>query len=211
MFKNVIFDFDSTLTTLEGFDEIARKKGQANEISTITAKGMNGELSFDQSLRLRLNTLKPTLNDFLWLEQQYEKNLTAGSKIIIKELINGGVTVHIVTGGPRPAIENILISLGISKENIFASCLTFDKKGKSFLDSSCLMTQAGGKIEIVKKIAKNGKTAVIGDGMTDFYAGQHADLFIGFGGVIKRESLKDKAKIYTEDPNLMNLLKYLNA
>lgn len=208
-FNNVIFDFDSTLTSLEGLDEIARRKGIVSQISEITALGMNGELSFDQSLRLRLKILKPTARDFAWLEKQYEKNLTLGSKKIIKKLIAQQTNVYIVTGGPRPSIENILINFGIPKENIFASCFSFDKIGMSQLDSNCLMTKADGKVEMVKKIAKKGKTAVIGDGMTDLRAAEQADLFIGFGGVVKRDVVKQKSKIYIEQPNLEFLAKYL--
>ncbi len=208
-FKNIIFDFDSTLTLIEGLDSIAKKKGKLNQVRSITSAGMNGSLPFSQSIRKRLAIIKPTDEDFAWLAKEYQKTLLKDAKQVIRTIQKAGGNVFLVTGGPRLAIEPVAQMLSIKKQNIWASCLM--KNGHDYLkaDDNCLMTRDGGKVEVVKQISQIGKTIMIGDGMTDYEAGKWADLFIGFGGIVRREALKAVAKIYIEEPNLATVLKYL--
>ena len=44
----VIFDCDSTLTALEGIDELARSGGQYEEIKALTDAAMNGDVRLEE-------------------------------------------------------------------------------------------------------------------------------------------------------------------
>lgn len=45
----------------------------------------------------------------------------------------------------------------------------------------------------IKKVYGHKVVAMVGDGMTDAQAVPPADLFIGYGGIVTRESVRDKA------------------
>lgn len=53
----VVTDVDSTLITQEVIEELAGHAGTRAEVAEVTARAMNGELDFAESLRLRVATL----------------------------------------------------------------------------------------------------------------------------------------------------------
>ncbi|KAK9874831.1 hypothetical protein WA026_005645 [Henosepilachna vigintioctopunctata] len=64
----VCFDVDSTVIQEEGIDELAAFCGKGREIAELTSRAMGGSMTFQESLSLRLNILKPSVSqikDFL--------------------------------------------------------------------------------------------------------------------------------------------------
>ncbi|MDA9556403.1 phosphoserine phosphatase [Vibrio sp.] len=53
-----VFDMDSTLIDMECIDEIAKLAGVGHEVSKVTESAMQGELDFEESLRLRVSKLE---------------------------------------------------------------------------------------------------------------------------------------------------------
>ena len=53
----VVTDVDSTLICQEVIEELAEAAGTRRQVAQITARAMNGELDFEQSLRERVATL----------------------------------------------------------------------------------------------------------------------------------------------------------
>jgi phosphoserine phosphatase len=53
----LVMDMDSTAITIECIDEIAKLAGVGAEVAAVTARAMNGELDFAQSLRQRVAAL----------------------------------------------------------------------------------------------------------------------------------------------------------
>lgn len=206
-FQNIIFDFDSTLVSVEGLDEIAKNRGLEKEVERITNSGMSGNLPFSKSLRLRWNLIKPQQGDIAFLVQKYQHSLLPEINELLEKLKDK--KVYIVTGGVKEAIHPVTRQLGVPDENVFAVCTRVDNEGNLILDERCLMTRDEGKTIVVDLIKKTGKTVVIGDGMTDFIAGKHADAFIGFGGHVKREAVQSVSEIYIEEPSLLKVLEYI--
>ena len=204
-FKNIIFDCDSTLVKVEGLDEIARRKGLLKRVREITAAGMNGYLPFSQSLRKRLKIIQPTENDLVWLGWQYVQELVSDAAMVIEELKFRGLNVFILTGGLLPAVEVLGDYLEIKSKNVCAVSL---KESDHFRASGPIGTNDLDtfKIKFVQQIQETGPTVLVGDGMTDFEAGKHADLFIGFGGVVFRPQLKKLCQFYIEEPRLQPVL-----
>ncbi len=89
--------------------------------------------------------------------------------------------------------------------------LFFDEQGNySGFDEQNRLTQNRGKIEVVQDLAGQGKrTVFVGDGVTDLEAGETVDLFIGFGGVVRRPEVEKKAKYYITCPSLAGILPIL--
>ena len=59
--KLIFFDCDSTLTSLEGIDELARLKGEEvfTEIEDLTNAAMDGKVPIDEVFGRRLNIIQP--------------------------------------------------------------------------------------------------------------------------------------------------------
>lgn len=169
---------------------------------------MNGEITFEEALKLRLKMLHISRADLDWLGQEYIKNTTLGARDLVNCLKTRGANIYIVSGGLKPAVETLADYLGIDRNNVYAVCL--GKFGEKLIpEKDCLMKKEDGKKQILRKLSKTGPTVMIGDGMTDYNAGQFADLFIGFGGIVKREKVKKLAKIFIEEENLMSVCNYI--
>lgn len=54
----LVMDMDSTAIQIECIDEIARLAGTGEQVAAITARAMNGELDFAESLKARVSTLR---------------------------------------------------------------------------------------------------------------------------------------------------------
>lgn len=213
----ICLDFDSTIIKHEGIDEIARQKGCYQEISRITRKAMEQGLSFRESLEMRLNILKPSIDD---IRIYYQRNLLEDFSEGIFKLINrfkkDNKNIYVISGGFQQLIHPYTDILNIPRENVFCNELIFDRDGRySSFDTTRLTSVSGGKIEVIKQIKKqitNKNIMMIGDGSTDLETYPYVNLFIGYGGNIERLSIKEKIKeinnglYYTSFPLLLNHL-----
>ena len=194
--KNIIiFDFDSTLVTIEGIDELARMKGIFPEVSQLTNMAMDGHISLEDVFEKRLNLIRPTLEDIHNLSDLYEQHLTPGAQDFIRTVENQ-YQIFVVSGGYYPALLKTTTSLGIRPENVFGNKLFHTPEGEyAGFDHSIPLWRQCGKAEIIKRITKKhkGRCFIIGDGMSDADAKTNDEIFIHFGGVIHRPAVAQKA------------------
>ena len=205
-FKNVVFDCDSTLTYVEGADELAKLKGLGREVSKITHQGMNGEITFAQSLYQRLSLLRPSKKDIEHIYQLYRENLVEDVEELVEALRFLKKEVFIITGGYQLAVERLGKFLRIGKSNIFGVRLKFGKNEDFVGVQKGHLTANGGKAKMVSKISKTGPTVLVGDGVTDLEAKESVDLFVGFGGVIERDVVKRNSEVYVKARSLAFIL-----
>ena len=93
----IVFDMDSTLIQTEVIDELADLCGVGEEVRTITHRAMNGEIDFDESLRLRVSKLKGL--DTARMQEVLEKlPLTQGVEEFIKTIKSIGYALKIKLG-----------------------------------------------------------------------------------------------------------------
>ena len=111
--KLVILDVDSTLIQQEVIELLAAHAGVEAEVKDITARAMQGELDFAQSLRARVALLEG-LPASIIDDVRKEITLTPGAKTLIETLHKLGHVVAIVSGGFLEVIEPIIKDLGIS-------------------------------------------------------------------------------------------------
>lgn len=206
---NIVFNCDSTLVTIEGPVEIAKRK-KIKQVDLLTEQAMRGEASFFDIFRRRFELYQPTLDDIRWLGQQYIQNITPGARALIKKINQAGHRIYIVSAGYRPAILKLAHELKIPSHHVCAVDIEFDDKGNYLhcdLDN-ILTTDAGTQI-VLAEIQKSGPTIYIGDSVRDLDAQEVVDLFIGFGGVVVRPRVQEEAKVFINDKNLMPVLEYI--
>lgn len=208
-YRFVFLDVDSTLVTIEGIDVLA---GGNPEIARLTDAAMNGEIALEEVYGRRLDLIRPSQDAVERLGRLYVASLVDGAVETISALREAGCDVHLVTAGIAQAIAPLAAHLGIADRSVHAVALRFDAKGEyADFDRRSLLTRAGGKELVVHSVLARakGKSAFIGDGVSDLETKPVVDLFIGFGGVVARPRVKENAEVFVEEPTLRAVLPYL--
>lgn len=216
--KYFVIDFDSTFTKVEAFDVLAdislrdhpEKEERTEQIHQITNQGMDGSISFRQSLEQRLQLLAPARQHLEPLIQRLKGSVSESFKRNKEFFQKYADNIFIISNGFKEFIEPIVTEFGIKPENILANEFRFDDKGRVIgFDQNNPLSANGGKVEQLKKLNLPGDVYVIGDGYTD-YEIKHAGLankFYAFTENVERENVKSKADHIT--PSLDEFL-YLN-
>jgi len=200
--KLAFFDCDSTLSTIEGIDELARVRGEDvfQEVVDLTNAAMNGEIPLDEVFPRRMEIIQPDRATCEAVARLYCETVTPGTPELIARLKAEGWTVVIVSGGFAPLIEPLARQLGI--EHVEAVPLYLDENGRyAGYGRDYPTTRGGGKNEIVrewKAALLPEKTILTGDGASDLETKPDVDLFVGFGGVVARPKVKAGADLWIE-------------
>lgn len=224
-FELIIFDCDSTLTTIEGIDELARWQGRAEEVAELTARAMNGEVPLESVYGERLEMLRPTRELLRRLGQLYRRNVLPGAQQVIGALQAAHRQVFIVSGGLAEAVTDFGVALGVPSDHIFAVGMAYDELSGRWWerwnhphgrnpDERYLAHDAGpltvgrGKADIIRAIRMRhrGRTMLVGDGQSDLEASTAVDLFVGFGGVVARERVASAAEVFVGAASLAPIL-----
>lgn len=197
----VIIDFDSTILDGELLEMIAhiafegdnRREEKVAEIEKITALGMEGKISFSDSLSRRLSLIPITAEV---INKCIRETRARINKDFVDNLkIFSGKEVYVVSGGYKNIIDAVSGDICINKDKIFAN--EFLMKGNRVVgvDSANPLAQSDGKVQIAKLIRSEGKKLMIGDGMTDYYVRRDggADIFVAYTAIAKREAVIEKA------------------
>src|SRR6266508_6638358 len=78
-FDAVCFDCDSTLTRIEGIDELARRVGREAEIASLTEAAMNGHIPLEEIYGTRLDIVRPDKAALAWLAERYAEEMVSGA------------------------------------------------------------------------------------------------------------------------------------
>lgn len=199
----VCFDVDSTFCQDESIDELAAFLGVGDEVAALTARAMGGSVKFQDALAERLGVMKPSRDDVERFIIAHPPLITPGIPELLQTLKANGKLVFLVSGGFRNIIHPIAELLGIPTSHVFANQLLFSPSDGSYagFDPEEFTSRSGGKAEAVVHIKKKWKlesVVMVGDGATDAEARQPggADLFIGYGGVVFRETVALRADWY---------------
>ena len=192
--KLIIFDCDSTLSSIEGIDELARAKGPEifSEVEALTNAAMNGEVPLDQVFARRLEIIRPDLATCAAVEQLYIDTVEPTAIATLNTLRDQAWKIVILSGGFKRLIEPLAAFLNIDR--IEAVPLNLDENGYyvSF-DKSYPTTYNGGKAEIIRQLKSEfspEKIIMVGDGVSDLETQSEVDSFIGYGGYTPREKVK---------------------
>jgi len=222
-FDLIFFDCDSTLSAIEGIDELARLKGKEWRVGVLTEKAMNGDLDLAEVYGKRLQAIRPTRGQLKAIEERYWETLVADAAQVIAALRFLGKQVFIVSGGLAEPVRGFGKRLGIPPENIRAVELEYNELSgdwwryyqpetrarQTYLDyDDGPLTVSSGKPAIIQALAagKHGRRLMIGDGVSDLMARSVVDLFIGFGGVVARPKVEQGADIFIRAQSLAPVL-----
>lgn len=199
---SVIFDFDSTLISVESLEKILFEPLRHNpellsRIEAITAMGMSGEIGFAESLSRRLALAAPTLSQVTEFGQTAAQYLTTGMADLIANLLDKNVDVRVVSGGLVEAIVPLAATLGILPERVHAVRLTWQPTGEFGgidLNDPFSHNKLDGFQKIAHRLPK--PIVVIGDGMTDFQLASSglANHFIAYCEHVQRQAVIQAAE-----------------
>ncbi len=204
----VIFDCDSTLSSVEGISVLAQMHNVYKEVDKLTeiamAKtGINKELYHQ-----RLALVKPLAGEMNTVARAYWDALTPDVDKVIHVLQQLGKTVYVLSAGIKQTVVKFAEKLNIPAANVYAVEIYFDNNGqyKDFDQSSPLATISG-KSEIIDQLRKTHQyIAHVGDGMNDIEAAKAVDRFIGYGGACYRESIAELSPFYLRCKSMAPLL-----
>jgi len=180
--KLLAMDMDSTLITIECIDELGDLAGRRNEIASITAQAMRGELDYPQSLRKRVDLLKNL--DERALQRVYDERLrlTPGAEALVGACKRHGVKILLVSGGFTFFTERLKARLGID----YTISNTLEAKGGrltgSLIGSIVDAEAKAAKFRAVAAELHAGKdqSVAIGDGANDLKMMNAAGFSVAF-------------------------------
>ncbi|WP_262909053.1 phosphoglycerate dehydrogenase [Tenacibaculum piscium] len=216
--RSFVFDFDSTLTKVEALDVLAeisllgnpKKEAIIAEIIAITTQGIDGEISFTESLQKRIDLLKATKSDLPLLIKELEQKVSrsiADNKAFFKDFSDD---IYVISAGFKEFIIPIVAPYNIPPERVFANTFEFDENDVIIgFDTENPLSKHNGKIECLQNLNLSGEIQVIGDGYSDAVTKKAgvADTFFAYTENVSRVKTIENADHIT--PNLDEFL-YLN-
>jgi len=212
-FAAVYFDCDSTLSSIEGIDELLEfaDTDLRQDIAELTTQAMNGTLPLAQVYETRLNKLAPHRDQLDQVGTHYVNNVVRDAALTIAALQFLGKHVGIVSGGLLVPVQHIARHLGVPLEHVHAVPLLFHDDGtyRDF-DHDSPLWQNGGKVPVVQGAPNEHKPMVfVGDGITDLETKDHVGRFIGFGGVVARDNVREQAEHFVTEDSLAAILPFV--
>jgi phosphoserine phosphatase len=186
----VIFDCDSTLSVVEGIEEIARE--HQREIERLTAAAMDGIVPLEDVYGRRLELVRPDRACLDALGRRYVETLVPDTRATIDALRAEGLAVRVISGGLLPSVRALAAALDIPAQDVAAVDVRFDAHGAyADYDVDSPLARAGGKAEILRawRHETPGPHVLVGDGATDLEARDAVDVFIAFAGVADRPAV----------------------
>ena len=210
--KLLCLDCDSTLSAIEGVDELARLRGPAvlAQVAQMTNDAMDGKIPLESVFARRLEIIRPGRAETEAVGQQYIREIEPSARETVAALKAAGWIPVIVSAGYTQAIEPLANLLGIDR--IEAVRLDFDVAGNyAGFDAKHPATRKGGKPEIVRALKaefRPARTVAVGDGVSDLETKGEADLFVGFGRYADRAKVREGAHAFIKSlAELIHLLK----
>lgn len=202
--RNYVFDFDSTLTKVEALDVLAeislannpKKSEIIQQIIDITNLGIDGEISFTESLKRRINLLDAKKYDLeqlvVNLREQISQSIERNKEFFEKYAED----IYVISCGFKEFIDPIVEEYNIPSERVFANTFCYDENDNIVgFDANNVLSQHNGKIQCLRDLNLDGEIQVIGDGYSDYVTREAgvADKFFAYTENVKREKTTSNA------------------
>ncbi|WP_445427807.1 phosphoserine phosphatase SerB [Alishewanella sp. HL-SH05] len=200
----LLMDMDSTAIEIECIDEIAKLAGVGEQVAAVTARAMNGELDFAQSLQQRVAALAGAPESVL--QQVLDKlPLMPGLTELVATLQRHHWQVAIASGGFTYFTDALKQQLGLTAT--FANQLEI-VEGKLTGKVLGPIVDAERKAAVVGELAAQyriplAQTIAIGDGANDLFMLQQAGLGVAFHA---KPKVQAAAKAAITSGSLLQLL-----
>lgn len=204
----LVMDMDSTAIQIECIDEIAKLAGVGAEVAAVTARAMNGELDFGQSLTERVAALAGAPESVL-ADVLKDLPLMPGLTELVTHLQAKHWQVVIASGGFTYFTDALKQQLGLTAT--YANVLEINN---GTLTGQVLgaIVDAKRKAEVVQDVASQyqiirSQTVAIGDGANDLPMLATAALGVAFHA---KPLVQAKAKAAIRQGSLLQLLYLLH-
>ena len=202
--RKYVFDFDSTLTRVEALDVLAEMTlvGKANreqvihEIQEITNLGIDGEISFTESLERRISLLKANKSHLVPLVQELRQKISKSIESNKEFFEKYSEDIYVISCGFKEFIDPIVKDYNIPSERVFANTFRFDEEENIIgFDKENVLATHNGKIECLRRLDLDGEVQVIGDGYSDYVMREAgiAHKFFAYTENVHREKAADNA------------------
>ena len=166
----LVMDVDSTLIDEEVIDELGAAAGIGEQIASITARAMNGELDFREALQARVALLKD-LPTSVFDDVYRRVHFTQGALDLIDALHAHGWKVGVVSGGFHEVVDRLAADAHLDfclTGHVLGDIVTKDVKLQSLRDWASRMG------------ISMGQTVAVGDGANDLPMIHAAGLGVAF-------------------------------
>ncbi|MEX2568201.1 MAG: phosphoglycerate dehydrogenase [Cyclobacteriaceae bacterium] len=202
--KKFVIDFDSTFTKVEALDILGaislnkdpEKDQKLQAIKDITDMGMEGKLTFRESLEKRVSILNANKDQITELVDALSKKVSDSFQRNREFLKENASDIYIISNGFKDFVVPIVTAFGIKPENVFANEFIYDEDGNiTGFNEENPLSKNNGKPETIKKLDLEGDIYVIGDGYTDYEikASGLANKFYAFTENVHRTSVSSMA------------------
>lgn len=222
-FDLIFFDCDSTLSTIEGIDELAKLKGKELRVGLLTQKAMDGDLDLEEVYGKRLQAIRPTRGQLKEIEERYWETIVPDVQEVLDALKFLHKEVFIISGGLAEPVKGFGKRLGVAPDHIRAVEVEYNELSgdwwkyhepqtrhrQTYLDyDEGPLTVTSGKPQIIKELAgeRHGRRLMIGDGSSDLATRSVVDLFVGFGGVVARDKVKRESEAFIGTESIAPIL-----
>jgi phosphoserine phosphatase len=188
-YRTVVFDCDSTLSAVEGIDELAH--AHRAEVARLTDAAMEGTMRLEEVYGARLALVRPTREAIEALGRRYIDRIVPDARETVAALRRAGIGVRVISGGLRPAVLALARAVGVEEGDVAAVDVYFDARGEyRGFDTASPLARAGGKREVLATWSAELRPVMfVGDGATDLEAKPVVDAFIAFAGVVARPAV----------------------
>lgn len=204
MGRKYVFDFDSTLTRVEALDVLAEMTLEGNkkrdeiiaEIQHITNLGIDGEISFTESLERRIKLLNAHRSDLEPLIAELRKKISKSISSNKEFFEKYSDDIYVISCGFKEFIDPIVEAYNIPSDRVYANTFTFDEDGYiNGFDEENVLASHNGKIDCLKQLDLDGEVQVIGDGYSDYVMREAgiADKFFAYTENVAREKATSNA------------------
>jgi phosphoserine phosphatase len=205
----VAFDADGTLIDAEFIDELAKEAGVEEEVREITRRAMEGELSFEESLRRRVRLLKGLPLERV-LRVASRVRIVPGAREILEELKRAGFITVLITGGFDVVAREVGRQLGF--DYVFANRLVV-KDGVLTGEVEGEVMGPEDKLRLLKEVAERHgisleECAAIGDGANDLLIIRNVGLGVGFN---PKRVVREQAKAVVNIKDMRAVLAILGV
>ncbi|MEM9143178.1 MAG: phosphoglycerate dehydrogenase [Bacteroidota bacterium] len=204
MSRKYVFDFDSTLTQVEALDVLAEMTLQGRpdreeiikKIQEITNLGIDGDISFTESLERRIKLLNANKSNLKGLVEELRQKISksiASNKEFFEQFSED---IYVISCGFKEFIDPIVAEYNIPSDRVYANTFTFDGAGNIVgFDETNVLSSHNGKIQCLEQLDLNGEVQVIGDGYSDYVMREAgiADKFFAYTENVHREKAANNA------------------
>ena len=212
-----MFDCDSTLSAVEGIDELADSPEKQAAVASLTESAMDGSMPLEEVYDQRLSLLSPTRNEIRSVKAQYKANVVPDAKAVIAALTAAGAEPWIISGGLSEPVAEFATWLGVDPARVRAVGTEFNPLTGDWWQGQTdphyakhdggHLTTSTGKADVIRDaVPGSARRLLVGDGASDLAANAEVDLFVAYAGVVARDTVVTEAPVVITSHSLAPVL-----